>query len=144
MMMDNNASSEAKMQRAIFQVTHSFDNYDLTISTKKTDVVHHPAPGKPYNESFITENGQKPKVVDKFTYLGSTFSRAVHTDYEVTARIANWGRPHANVWERNGIKLDTKLQKAMDLVSQSRDNYYFTISTKPTEVYANQHLKPAH
>ena len=29
----------------------------------------------------------KLKVFDKFTYLGSTVSRAVHNDDEVTARI---------------------------------------------------------
>ena len=59
-------------------------------------------------------NGEKLKVVDKFTYLGSTLSRAVHTDDEVTARIAKasvaFGRLRANVWERNGIKLGTKLK----------------------------------
>ena len=33
-------------------------------------------------------NGQKLKVVDKFTYLGSTLSRAGHIDDEVTAKIA--------------------------------------------------------
>ena len=109
-----NASSEAKMQRAMDQVSQSCDNYDLTISTKKTEVVHQPAPGKPYNEPTITVNGEKLKVVDKFTYLGSTLSRAVHIDDEVTARIAKasvaFGRLRANVWERNGIKLDTKLK----------------------------------
>ena len=86
----------------------------ITISTKKTEVVHQPAPGKPYNEPTITVNGQKLKVVDKFTYLGSTLSRAVHIDDEITARIAKasvaFGRLRANVWERNGIKLDTKLK----------------------------------
>ena len=55
-------------------------------------------------------NGQKLKNVDKSTYLGS---RAVRTDDEVTARIAKasvaFGRLRANVWERNGIKLETKL-----------------------------------
>ena len=87
---------------------------DLTISTKKTEAVHQPAPGKPYNEPTITVNGQNLKVVDKFTYLESTLSRAVHIDDEVTARIAKasvaFGRPRANVWERNGITLDTKLK----------------------------------
>ena len=81
---------------------------------KKTEVVHQPAPGKPYNEPTIAVNGQKLKVVDKFTYLGSTLSRAVHIDDEVTARIAKasvaFGRLRVNVWERNGIKLDTKLK----------------------------------
>ena len=73
--MDKNATSEAKMQTAIEQVSKSCDNYDLTISTKKQEVVHQPAPGKPYNEPTVTVNGQKLKVVDKFTYLGSTLSR---------------------------------------------------------------------
>ena len=60
------------MQRAMDQVSQTSDNYDLTISTI-TKVVHQPAPGKPHNEPTITVNGQKLKVVDKFTYLGSTF-----------------------------------------------------------------------
>ena len=64
--MDKNANTEAKMQRAMDQVSQSCDNYDLTISTKKTEVVHQPAPGKPYNEPTVTVNGQKLKVVDKF------------------------------------------------------------------------------
>ena len=108
--------AQAKMQRAMDQVSQSCDNYDLTISTKKTEVVHQPAPGKPNNKPTITVNinGQKRKVVDKFTYLGSTLSRAVHIDDEVTARIAKasvaFGRLRVNVWERNGIKLDTKLK----------------------------------
>ena len=109
--MDTTASSEAKKQRAMDQVSQSLDNYDLT---KKTEVVHQPAPGKPYNEPNITTNGQKLKVVDKFTCLGSTLSRAVYIDDEVTARTAKasvaFGRLRANVWERNEIKLDTKLK----------------------------------
>ena len=81
---------------------------------QKTEVVHQPAPGKPYSEPTITVNGQKLQVVDKFTYLGSTLSRAVHIDEEVTARTAKasvaFGRLRTNVWERNGIRLGTKLK----------------------------------
>ena len=88
------------------------DNFDLTISTKKTEVVHQPSPGKPYSEPTITVYGQKLQVVDKFAYLGSTISRKVHIDDEVTARTAKasvaFGRLRANVWERNGIRLDTE------------------------------------
>ena len=76
-------------------VSQSCDNYDLTISTKK-EIVHQPAPGKPYNEPTITVNGENLEVVDKFTYLpgstlsraGSSLSRAVHIGDEVFARIA--------------------------------------------------------
>ena len=43
--MDKNASSQAKTQRSMDQVSQSCDDYDLTISSKKTEVVHQPAPG---------------------------------------------------------------------------------------------------
>ena len=58
--------------------------------------------------------GQRLQVVDKFTYLGSTFSRVVHIDDEVNARIAKasaaFGRLRGSVWNRSGIRLDTKLK----------------------------------
>ena len=69
--IDKDARSEAKMQRDMDQVSQSCDNYDFTISTKKKEVVHQPAPEKQYNEPTITANGQKLKVVD-FIYIGST------------------------------------------------------------------------
>ena len=77
----------------------------ISQAQKKKKVVHQSAPGKPYTEPTITVNGQKLKVVDKFTYLGSTLSSAMHTDDEVTARIVKAsvasGRLRANAWERN-------------------------------------------
>ena len=58
--------------------------------------------------------GQRLQVVDKFTYLGSTFSRAVHIDDEVNARTAKasvaFGRLRGSIWDRSGIRLDTKLK----------------------------------
>ena len=54
------------------------------------------------------------QVVDKFTYLGSTLSRVVHIDGEVNVRIvkasAAFGRLRGSVWDRSGIRLDTKLK----------------------------------
>ena len=52
---------------------------------------------------------QKLEVVEQFTYMGTTLTKAVHIDDEVTARIAEtsvtFGRLCANVLERNGIRL---------------------------------------
>ena len=52
-------------------------------------------------------------MVDKFTYFGSTLSRVVHIDDEVNARIAKAsatsGRLRGSVWDRSGIRFDTKL-----------------------------------
>ncbi len=80
------------------------NNFSLTISTKKTEVLYQPAPGKPYTEPTIFVNDQKLSAVDKFTYLGSTLSCAVHVDDEVNIRIvkvsAAFGHLHESVWDR--------------------------------------------
>ena len=96
------------------QVSDSCDSYDLTISFKKTEVVYQPAPGKPYKEPTITVKGQRLQVVDKFTYLGSTLFGVVQIDDEVNARIAKasaaFGWLHGSIWDRSGIRHDTKLK----------------------------------
>ena len=51
------ASSE-KMQEAIDRVSQAYSNYEIKISTKKTDVVYQRALGKPYSEPTIM-NGQR-------------------------------------------------------------------------------------
>ena len=86
--MAKNASTERKIQDDIGRVSQACDNYDLKTSTNKNEVVYQPALGKLYSEPTITVNGQRLQVVDKFVYLGSTLSRAVHFDDEVTVRIA--------------------------------------------------------
>ena len=48
--------------------------------------------------------------MNRFTYLGSTLSQNVTIDDEVNVRIATFGRLHANVWNRRGISLQTKLK----------------------------------
>ena len=73
-------ATEADMQRSVDKFSDACNNFGLTISRKKTEVMHQPAPGKPYVEPNITINGQRLNAVDKFTYLGSTLSRnVVHT-----------------------------------------------------------------
>ena len=57
-----NAKSEEKMQGAVDRMSKACDNFQLTISTKKTEV----AP-QPYSEPTITVNGQKLQIVGKFT-----------------------------------------------------------------------------
>ena len=103
-----------KCKKGVDQVSDSCDSYDLTISIIKAEVIYQPAPGKPYKEPTITVKGQRLQVVDKFTYLGSTLSRVVHIKDEVNARIAKasaaFGRLQGSIWNRSGIRLDTKLK----------------------------------
>ncbi|KAK7111076.1 hypothetical protein V1264_014854 [Littorina saxatilis] len=109
-----NAVSEADMQCSVDMFSSDCSNFGLTISTKKTEVLHQPAPGKPYVEPDITVNGQRLNTVNRFTYLGSTLSQNVTIDDEVNVRIARasstFGRLYPNVWNRRGITTQTKLK----------------------------------
>ncbi|KAI0224060.1 hypothetical protein LSAT2_024917 [Lamellibrachia satsuma] len=109
-----NAGSEADMQRNVDKFSISCTNFGLTISIKKTEVLHQPAPGKTYGEPNITVNGQRLNALNRFTYLGSTLSQNATIDDEVNVRIARasvtFGRLHANVWNRRGISIQTKLK----------------------------------
>ena len=111
-----NAISEANMHH---RFSDACDNFGLTISTKKTEVIHQLAPGKPCVETNIIINNQRLNTVDtvdKFTYLGSTLSWNVVIDDEVKARLARagvaFGRLYKNVWNvwnRRGITTETKI-----------------------------------
>ena len=109
-----NALTEQDMQTTVDKFSTACDNFGLTISTKKTEVMHQPAPGMPYGKPSISVKGKELTVVDKFTYLGSALSRVVHIDDEVNTRIAKassaFGRLKDNVWERRGISISTKLK----------------------------------
>ncbi|XP_047497804.1 uncharacterized protein LOC125044886 [Penaeus chinensis] len=109
-----NAGTEQKMQHELDCFSRACDNFGLTISTKKTEVMYQPGPGQPYQEPHIMVKGQELQAVDSFTYLGSTLSRAVNIGAEVINRIAKassaFGRLRENVWERTGLSLTTKLK----------------------------------
>ena len=54
-----------KQQRTVDRTSKACNNFQLTISTTKTELIHQPAPGKPYSEPTIIVNGRKLQVVDK-------------------------------------------------------------------------------
>ena len=109
-----NSISEVDMQNNVDKFAEACTNFGLTISIKKTEVMHQPAPGKTYTEPNILINGQRLKAVDKFTYLGSTLSRNVVIDDEIAARLAKansaFGRLRKSVWDRRGITVETKIK----------------------------------
>ena len=116
-----NASSEDEMQRNMDKFSSACDVFGLTISTTKTEVMFQPAPNTNYVRSnHHSVKGQKLQTVDKFTYLGSTFSRNVLFDDEVDARIAKasttFGRLRKNVWEGQGPNIQTRLKVYKDVV----------------------------
>ncbi|KAJ1200347.1 hypothetical protein NDU88_004171 [Pleurodeles waltl] len=104
-----NTATEPQMQQNMNCFNTACRNFGLTISTKKTHVLHQPAPQKTYTEPTITAEGEILKAVDKFTFLGSTLSRSVNIDNEVDTRIvkagSSFGRLRELVGERRGIRL---------------------------------------
>ena len=65
------AGSEADMQHTVNLFSSACDNFGLTISTKKTEVMYQPAPGKPYAEPTITVNKEKlPAACRQLHLLG--------------------------------------------------------------------------
>jgi len=76
------------MQLELDRFSAACDNFILTISTKKTEVINQPTPGNSYQEHNITVKGQRLQDVENFTYLGSTLSRSANIDAKETNRIA--------------------------------------------------------
>ena len=100
------------MQQCVNHFSRACDNFGFTISTKKTDVMHQPAPQKMYHEPL--------KATDSSTYLGSTLSREANIDVEVNNRLSKansaFGRLRKKVWDRRGISQDTKIKVYMAVV----------------------------
>ena len=107
-----NASKKQDMQQVMGNFSSACDNFGLTISTKKAEVLYHPVPGNLYQGPNITVKGQRLQAVEHFTYLGSTLSRSANIDSEVNNRIAKassaFGRLRKTVWARRGISQDIK------------------------------------
>ena len=102
------------MQESLNRFAKACDNFGLTISIKKTELMYQPAPKTPYTEPVITVNCEKLTVAKKSIYLGSFLSHSVSIDKEVFYRIARaslaFGTLRKKVWEKRGINLLTKLK----------------------------------
>ena len=111
-----NADSKDAMQRSMDKLSAACDAFGLTISIKKTEVLHQPAQNtnRPQETPAITVNGQTLQTVSKFTYLGSTLTSDAQLDVEIQNRVAkasrSFGRLRNTVWDRKGLKLTTKLK----------------------------------
>ena len=96
------------------------DNFGFTISTTKTDVMHHPAPRKVYHDPHIFVNDEPLRATDYFTYLGSTLSREASIYVEVNNILSKdnsaFGRLRKKVWDLRGISQYTKLMVCMAVV----------------------------
>ena len=87
--------------------------FGLTISIKKTEVLHQPAPGTCNPEPVIKIDGTALQTVEDFTYLGSCLTSTGSLDKEICSRLSKassaFGRLRTRVWEESGITKKTKV-----------------------------------
>lgn len=142
-----NASTQTEMQDSMNLFSAACNDFGLTISTKKTEVLYQPASGAPHIEPDITVGSQKLVASEKFTYLGSTLSRQANLDDEITTRLARastaFGRLHSTVWHRRGIRLQTKLKvyRAVVLPSLLYANETWTVYSRHSKQLNSFHLR---
>ena len=96
------------MRNCVDKFSMALDNFGLCISIKKTEVIHQSAPRKQYVEPNITIEGQRLKLEEKFTYLGSTISSLSSWMTRRTPDLQKW--LNRNVWNRRGISETTKIK----------------------------------
>ena len=110
------AHSVEEMQEIVDKFSKAASAFGLTISIKKTVLMHQPKPKTPpvgINSSDIKINGVSLENVSKFCYLGGTVNSHATLDDEINTRIAKasqaFGRLKHRLWEEHDIKLDTKI-----------------------------------
>ena len=80
-----NTSTETMMQQSVGRFSTVCDNFGFIISTKKTKVMHQPAPQKMYEPPTITVKDETLEAVDEFTYL-ETHSQDLWTSTQRSTR----------------------------------------------------------
>ena len=81
-------STQEEMQESTDLFSSACNNFGLTISVKKTEVLFQPAPGNEYLEGNVFVEGQRLTPCEKFVYLGSTLSKSATIDDEITLRTS--------------------------------------------------------
>ena len=101
---------EEELQQLINQLSHACNEFGLSISINKTQVMGQGVLSPP----SITIGNQVLGVADHFTYLGSTISSNLSLDNEIDKRIAKaasvMARLTKRVWSNNQLTSNTKFQ----------------------------------
>lgn len=100
-------------QEMVSTFSRASTRYGLTISIRKTEVLHQPLPGAPPREPLITIGDEPLKSVPRFCYLGGMIAQNARIDDEITSRIAkasaSFGRLQHRLWKERGVRLSTKI-----------------------------------
>jgi len=101
--------SEAGLQRLVSRLALACEEFSLTISLKKTEILGQDVMDNP----TIRIGDYNLKVVDEFTYLGATVSSSLSLDIELNKRIGKaagaMSKLSKRVWENSMLTRATKM-----------------------------------
>ena len=99
------------MEEALQHIVNCFsdtaNNFSLTISLKKTEVLHQPHPHEAYSPPHISINGTNLSAMEHYTYLGSVISNDATVSKDLDNRVSkasgSFGRLSKRVWQESLI-----------------------------------------
>ena len=101
------------MQELLDRFSAAAQRFGLTVSVKKTEVMHQSFPVSDRTTALATCGGAALNTVDRFCYLGSILSRDASLDSEIGARLAKasgaFGLLRQRLWNEHGVRLATKV-----------------------------------
>ena len=104
------AHTEEALQRLITRFAEACNDFGLTISLKKTNIMGQGVSVTPH----ITIGEHALEVVDNFTYLGSCISSNLSLDSELNVRIGKaataMARLAKRVWDNSLLTINTKMK----------------------------------
>ena len=104
------AHAEEALQRLVSCLAHACQEFGLTISLKKTNILGQDVSSAP----SITIGSYTLEVVENFTYLGSTISSNLSLDAELNKRIGKaamaLARLGKGVWDNSMLTIGTKMK----------------------------------
>ncbi|KAK4327285.1 hypothetical protein Pmani_002226 [Petrolisthes manimaculis] len=104
------AHTEEDLQRLVNSFAQACEEFGLTISLKKTDIM-----GQDVNSApSISIGNHTLEAVTNFTYLGSTISSNLSLDVELNTRIGKattaMARLASRVWDNSMLTTNTKMK----------------------------------
>ena len=104
-----------ELQAVVDNFSRACKSFGLTISTKKTEVIHQrPANSTDNTPCIITVDGVPLKVTDEFYYLGSTVNEKASLDDEIKLCIAkasgSFGKLQDRLWKSHDVRIQTKIK----------------------------------
>ncbi len=97
------------LQQLVSRFSYACKEFGLTISLEKNNIMAQEKGSPP----TVAIDGYNLKVVENFTYLGSTISSSLSIDVEINSKIAKavavMARLNQRVWSNNNLTVKTKL-----------------------------------